>query len=43
MASTLEVLSDPDTMAAIKAGEADIKAGRVHDWEDIKRELDLEE
>lgn len=28
-------------MKAIKEGEDDIKAGRVYDWEDVKRELGL--
>lgn len=41
MKATLEVLSDPELMKAIKEGEADIKAGRVHSWESVKEELGL--
>ena len=37
---TLDILTDPDTMAAIRAGEKDLKAGRVRSWEDIKRDLE---
>lgn len=36
---TLEIMSDPETMKDIKEAEEDIKAGRVHDWEDVKKEL----
>lgn len=36
---TQEILNDPQAMADIKAGEADIKAGRVHDWETVRKEL----
>lgn len=42
MEATMEILSDPKTMATIKQGEADIKAGRVYDWEDVKKELGWE-
>jgi len=38
---TNEIMADPGLMKAIKAGEADIKAGRVYDWEDVKRDLGL--
>jgi len=38
---TNEIMSDPGLMKAIREGEADIKAGRVHDWEDVKRDLGL--
>lgn len=41
MEETLEVLSDPDLMKAIKEGKEDVKKGRLIDWEDIKKELDL--
>ncbi len=40
--ATLEVLSDPKAMEAIKKGEEDIKAGRVHSWEDIKKEYNID-
>lgn len=39
---TNEIMADPELMKAIKEGEADIKAGRVHDWEDVKKELELD-
>ena len=38
---TIEVLSDPKAMGAIKKGKKDVKEGRVVDWEDIKAELGL--
>jgi antitoxin YefM len=38
---TLEILSDPSAMRAIRQGERDIKAGRVHRWEDVKKRLGL--
>jgi len=38
---TNEILSDPELMESIKRGEADVKAGRVYEWEDIKKELKL--
>lgn len=38
---TNEITSDPGLMKAIKQGEKDIKAGRVYDWEDVKKELGL--
>lgn len=36
---TLEIMSDPELTQAIKEGEEDIRAGRVKDWEDVKKEL----
>lgn len=38
---TNEILSNPELMKAIKKGEEDIKAKRVYDWEDIRKELRL--
>lgn len=38
---TNEIMADPGLMKAIKQGEKDIKAGRVYDWEDVKRDLGL--
>jgi hypothetical protein len=35
---TLEVLSDPDMMKAIKQGQADIKAGRVKELHTLLKE-----
>ncbi|MFH0765696.1 MAG: type II toxin-antitoxin system prevent-host-death family antitoxin [Calditrichota bacterium] len=37
---TLEILSDPEAMEAIRDSEEDIAAGRVHDWEEVKKELE---
>lgn len=36
---TNEIMADPGLMMAIKEGEGDIKAGRVYNWEDVKKEL----
>lgn len=38
---TNEILSDPQLMESIRKGEEDVKAGRVHEWEDVKKELKL--
>jgi len=35
---TLEVLSDPDMMTAIKRGRADIKAGRIKELHTLLKE-----
>ena len=42
MKATIEVLSDPELMNAIKEGEDDIKKGRTYDWEKVKKELTLD-
>ncbi len=39
---TLEIMSDPGLMEAIREGEKDIEEGRFYDWEDVKKELGLE-
>lgn len=39
---TNEILADPGLMKAIKKGEKDIKEGKVYDWEDVKKELQLD-
>lgn len=36
---TMEILSDPETMADIKEAEEDFKKGRYSSWEDVKKEL----
>ena len=36
LAETLAVLADPDLVAAIRSSEADIAAGRVVPWEEVK-------
>lgn len=38
---TLEVLSDPETLQALREAEEDVRAGRIRDWEDVRRELGL--
>jgi antitoxin YefM len=38
---TLEVLSDPQLMAALAESDEDVAAGRVQPWEEVKRELGL--
>ena len=39
---TLEIMSDPKLMKDLKWAEEDVKAGRVHDWEDVKKELGID-
>ena len=34
---TLEIMSDPELVAAIKEGTEDMKAGRVIPWSEIKK------
>jgi len=41
--ATIETLSDPELMEAIRKGDEDIKAGRYSRWEDVKKELGLED
>ena len=36
---TIEILDDPDAMAAIRRGLKDIKAGRVRPLEDVLKQL----
>jgi predicted transcriptional regulator len=40
---TLEVMADDAAMAAIKASEADMAAGWVVPWEQVKQELGLDD
>lgn len=39
---TMEVMNDPELMDSLRESKEDIKAGRVRDWEDIKKELGLD-
>ncbi len=39
---TNEILADKQLMKAIKQGEKDIAEGRVYDWEDVKKELNID-
>ena len=41
MEETIEVLSDPEVMAVLAESERDVQAGRVYEWEDVKRDLGL--
>lgn len=38
---TLDILSDPNAMKDIREAEADLKAGRYYDWEEVKKELGI--
>jgi len=40
--ATLEILSDKRAMKAIEQSKKDIAAGRVYDWEEVKKELESE-
>lgn len=39
---TNEILADKKLMKAIKQGEKDIKAGKLYDWEEVKKELGID-
>lgn len=41
MMETLEILSDPDVMEQIRAGELDVEKGRTVTWENVKQDLGL--
>lgn len=38
---TLEILSDQKTLDALRQSDEDVAAGRVHTWDEVKRELGL--
>jgi antitoxin YefM len=38
---TLEILSDEETMDALRRSDEDVAAGRVTGWDEVKRELGL--
>ena len=40
--ATIETLSDPELMEAIRQGDEDIKAGRYRSWDEVKKDLDKE-
>jgi prevent-host-death family protein len=40
---TNEIMSDPQLMKDIAEGEKDIAAGRVYNWEDVKKELGFDD
>lgn len=37
--ATIETISDPELVKAIREGDEDIKAGRYRSWEDVKKDL----
>jgi hypothetical protein len=39
MEETIEIMSDPDLMEAIREGDEDIRAGRTMSLEDFEKEL----
>jgi antitoxin YefM len=39
---TIEIMGDPEMIAALKRGVQDIESGRVSDWENVKTELQIE-
>lgn len=41
MEETLDILSDPKAMKAIKKGKTQVKKGELIDWDDLKEELGL--
>ena len=38
---TMEIMANPELLKGIKKGEDDVKAGKVYDWEEVKKELEL--
>lgn len=38
---TNEILADKRLMKDLKEAEEDIRKGRVHDWEDVKKDLGI--
>ncbi|MGI8945717.1 MAG: type II toxin-antitoxin system Phd/YefM family antitoxin [Thermoleophilaceae bacterium] len=41
LVETLEILDDSETMEALRESEADLRAGRWHSLEEVRRELGL--
>lgn len=37
---TLDILTDPQAMAGVKRGMADMKKGKTRSWQEIKRSLE---
>ena len=40
---TLEILSDKEAMQNLKEAEKDVEEGRVYDWKDALKELNVDE
>ncbi|MGH2924173.1 MAG: type II toxin-antitoxin system Phd/YefM family antitoxin [Solirubrobacterales bacterium] len=41
LAETLEVLEDEEALEALRESEADVRAGRLHSLDEVRRELGL--
>lgn len=41
LAETLEVLEDEETLAALRESAADVREGRLHTLDEVRRELGL--
>lgn len=41
MVETMDIMSDPELVAQMRKGIADIEAGRVIPWEEARKELGL--
>ena len=41
IAETLEILDDDDTLAALRESAADVRAGRLHGLDQVRRDLGL--
>lgn len=39
---TNEILDNPQLMKAMKEGEEDMRLNRMHDWEEVKKELRID-
>jgi prevent-host-death family protein len=38
---TLDVLQDEELLEDLRTSDEDVRAGRVHDWDEVKRDLGL--
>ena len=41
VSETLEIMSDPEMMAAVSQGAQDLEQGNIHRWEKVKNEFGL--
>lgn len=39
---TDDIIGDPQLVGAIREAEEDVQRGRVYDWEDVKRKLNID-
>ena len=42
LVETNEILADKELMEDIREGEKELKEGKFFDWEDVKKELDID-